>query len=57
MHLLICVWCRRYRDQIRLLKTAARQAGAKPESSDSPSHRLPAESRNRIRRALDDRKG
>jgi hypothetical protein len=48
LHLVFCRLCRRYRQQLRWLQQAARQA--KPEST--VAGRLPQASRERLRRAL-----
>jgi len=53
LHLLICVWCRRYKDQLALIKSAAHQAASDAVSDSLPRHRLSEESRDRIRRSLE----
>ena len=47
IHLLICVWCRRYRQQIGILRKAARLRDGQPSG---PA--LGAEARERIAAAL-----
>ncbi|MEW5874658.1 MAG: hypothetical protein AB1752_05700 [Candidatus Zixiibacteriota bacterium] len=54
MHLSICVWCRRYKHQLALIKSAAQLAASDQASDSPPLHRLPDESKDRIRRALRD---
>ena len=50
LHLLLCQWCRRYGNQLRLLRRAARQREATPAPGDSPS--LSPTARDRIKRRL-----
>ena len=54
-HLLTCIWCVWYRDQLRTLRTEA------PSSSDAATqtgaHRLSTAARDRIRRRLGDARG
>jgi len=50
LHLLYCVWCRRYAAQIQFLRAAAHQL---PSGLDAlPSHRLSSEATDQIRRRL-----
>ena len=53
MHFLMCVLCRRYRDQVRFIRHALRSHAERLENQETP---LPAglspESRERIKRAL-----
>lgn len=51
LHYLICVWCRRYRDQMRVLRGALRRLGRRTDTS-GPADSLPAESRARIKQSL-----
>ena len=39
LHLLYCVWCRRYEAQLQFLRRAGRQLGA--QAPDSPAPTLP----------------
>jgi hypothetical protein len=48
LHFLICVWCRRYHEQIGLIRTRLR--GTEPELPDNPDARLPDEARERLKR-------
>jgi len=58
LHLAMCGFCRRYRDQLRLLvRLAARRGRAATASADRPSSRLPEEARERVRRAVRDAAG
>ncbi len=54
VHYLICKWCRRYRDQIALLRRAISRLGNDaPESGPA----LPPEARERIKKHLCDHGG
>jgi hypothetical protein len=54
MHYLVCVWCRRYRDQLALLRRACAQLGTSaPEAGPG----LPPTARERIRQHLCDHDG
>jgi hypothetical protein len=54
MHYLVCVWCRRYRDQLALLRRACAQLDAStPEAGPG----LPPTARERIRQHLCDHDG
>jgi hypothetical protein len=48
VHLLLCRWCRRYGRQIAFLRTAAHDF----EHDHSPEQPMPAEARERIRKAV-----
>ncbi len=50
LHLLYCVWCRRYAAHLRFLRQAARKLASEAESN--PSHTLSDEARERIRTQL-----
>ena len=50
IHLLYCVWCRRYASQIHFLHKACKQSGSEPEAS--PSHTLSAEAKEKMRARL-----
>ncbi len=50
IHLLYCVWCRRYASQIRLLRRACKQLDAAPEAS--PSYTLAAGSKDKMHARL-----
>ena len=48
IHLLYCVWCRRYASQIRFLHKACKHMDAEA----TPSHTLSAESKEKMRARL-----
>jgi hypothetical protein len=50
IHLLYCVWCRRYASQIRFLHKACDQLD--PETQASPSHTLSSEAKEKMRARL-----
>ena len=50
IHLLYCVWCRRYASQIRFLHKASNRLGAEPE--EIPKHTLSAEAKEKMRARL-----
>jgi len=50
IHLLYCVWCRRYASQIRFLHKACDQLA--PETQASPSHTLSSEAKEKMRARL-----
>ena len=50
LHLLICLWCRRYGKQIRFLREAAQQQDKKQPAS--PTSPLSAEARERMKELL-----
>ena len=50
LHLLYCVWCRRYAAQLRFLRKASKQQA--PEMETVPYHKLSNEARARIRTRL-----
>ncbi len=50
LHLLYCVWCRRYAEQIRFLRHASRELG--PGVEALPSHTLSSGAREKIRTRL-----
>ena len=47
LHLLYCVWCRRYTAQLQFLRNAAQQFASGLEAV--PSHRLSSEAKDQIR--------
>jgi hypothetical protein len=49
-HLLYCVWCRRYKTQIHLLRKASHQLGAEPK--DETAEKLSTEARRQIRERM-----
>jgi hypothetical protein len=51
IHLALCVWCRRYGQQIRLLHSASGHRAEAP--FDVPAGEMPAAARQRIKRALE----
>lgn len=48
IHLALCVWCSRYANQIKFLRTAAQNC----EHDHEPKPTMPAEARERIKRRL-----
>ncbi len=50
LHLLYCVWCRRYASQIRFLHQACKQIG--PDLTAPAAHPLSAEAKQKIRARL-----
>lgn len=50
LHLSLCKWCRRYGEQLRFLRSAARDCG-EHEGGEMPQ-RLSVEARERIKRKL-----
>jgi hypothetical protein len=45
-HLLYCVWCRRYADQLQFLRRASR--GLAAEALEAPAHELSAEAKQQM---------
>jgi len=56
LHLLYCVWCRRYAGQIRFLRKAARElaGGADQAAPEKLPSEARAQIRERLRQALDE---
>src|SRR5437763_16427277 len=54
LHLWICAWCAWYLEQMHVLRTALRARGAQGADKSAAEVALPAEARERIKRALDD---
>lgn len=53
LHLIMCVWCERYKRQLLFLRDALRHSLAYIEETGvSPTPSLPPEARERIKRAL-----
>jgi len=50
LHLLYCVWCRRFAAQVRFLRKAARKLAE--EEPDAFSPKLPAEAKEQMRQRL-----
>ena len=50
LHLLYCVWCRRYTAQIQFLRKATKELGSDIDAV--PSHKLSNEAKDRIRTRL-----
>jgi len=50
IHLLYCVWCRRYAAQLQFLREASRNLA--PEVEAAPSHKLSNEAKDKIRTRL-----
>jgi len=50
LHYWICTWCRRYRDQLELIRTAAPTMGN--PGLKTAAHSLPEETRKRLKRRL-----
>jgi predicted anti-sigma-YlaC factor YlaD len=53
-HLLACASCRRFRDQIRLIRRASRLGDRAPAGSSTADDALSDEARRRIARAIDE---
>jgi hypothetical protein len=45
LHLLYCVWCRRYATQLKVLRNAAKQL---PDPETEPTHKVSDEARRRM---------
>jgi hypothetical protein len=52
LHLLYCVWCRRYTAQLRFLQRAAREMAG--ESADFSDSKLSSEAKAQMRKRLQD---
>ena len=52
VHLLYCVWCRRYAAQIKFLRKAARQLATEPH--EGSTHKLSSEAKARLNARLQD---
>ena len=50
LHLFLCTWCRRYRSQLKFLRSASEQC--EPHESPVPSQRLSPEACERIKQKL-----
>ena len=50
IHLLYCVWCRRYAAQLRFLRRASQELG--PAAGETASYKLSGEAREDIRQRL-----
>lgn len=50
LHLLYCVWCRRYAAQLKFLRSAAKQLS--PEASGSAPQKLSEEAKQQMRERL-----
>ena len=50
VHLLYCVWCRRYASQLRFLRQAAMELGA--QAPDAQDHKLSSEAKEQVRARL-----
>ena len=50
IHLLYCVWCRRYAAQVQFLRKASKELG--PEAHAAPTHKLSNAAKDRIRTRL-----
>ena len=56
LHFTICEWCKRYEQQLALIRVAARDAARRAESSDAlVVNGLSEDARERIRRAIAER--
>jgi predicted anti-sigma-YlaC factor YlaD len=53
-HLMLCKWCRRYGDQLKLLRSAAREHAQDDQHSPLPA--LSSQARERINRMLQSEK-
>lgn len=55
LHMLMCTYCSRFREQIQFLREAARRAHQSRNETDSvPVEGLSAEARGRIKKAVDE---
>jgi Putative zinc-finger len=52
VHLLYCVWCRRYAAQLQFVRKAARELA--PEPAEAAARTLSAEAKTEMRRRLQD---
>lgn len=53
LHLLICTWCERYRQQLLFIRDAMHHASERVEEHEPfPTASLPPEARDRIKRSL-----
>ncbi len=52
VHLLYCIWCRRYARQLKFLRSAAKQLP--PESACSPAQKLSEAAKQQMRARLED---
>ena len=53
LHLWVCIWCVRYLEQLQLMRDTLRARGSKlPDEGDAAEASLPAEARERMKRAL-----
>lgn len=50
LHYLLCVWCRRYRNQLRLLRSAMLRSSEASERDAAPP--MPTEAKARLKRKL-----
>jgi hypothetical protein len=50
VHLLYCVWCRRYAAQLKFLRTAAKELT--PEATSAPAQRLSDQAKHKMRERL-----
>lgn len=57
LHLWLCVSCRRFERQLDLMRQAMRALRARAEGDTGTAAGLPADARERIRRALNDAPG
>lgn len=60
LHLMMCVYCRRFERQMVLLRKAMRELGRRAASNDAhiaEDTEFPSEARERIRKALAERSG
>jgi hypothetical protein len=51
LHLVLCKWCRRYGEQLKFLRSAARECEEHPSAQGAPG--LSPEARERIKRSLE----
>jgi hypothetical protein len=52
LHVLVCMWCERYRRQLLFLRQAMQQSSKYAERGIAPPPSLPPEARERLNRAL-----
>lgn len=55
LHLMVCVWCVRYGEQIQFVRTAARNLGHLHDQGEAaPKRRLSSAARERLKKTLDE---
>jgi hypothetical protein len=56
VHLWICIWCEWYLDQLHEIRDACRARGGAEEPGEPTGVAMPDDAKERIRRALEDRR-